>query len=166
MSVLTDNDIKNTYIKHVAFTKFSDDYLEHFGILGMKWGKKNGPPYPLSKSISTGRRLKKNKRRLKKENKRRIKNISKKNNNVKKERLIDVKRRSIMSDDELKKKIQRLKMENELKQLTKTRYKNKVSGILRNIGKFSNDVGKEITKDIIKTEIMDAYKLKKKKRNK
>ena len=21
------------------------DYLEHHGILGQKWGKKNGPPY-------------------------------------------------------------------------------------------------------------------------
>lgn len=27
-----------------------DDYLEHHGILGQKWGKLNGPPYPLSKS--------------------------------------------------------------------------------------------------------------------
>lgn len=27
--------------------RYSDNYLEHHGILGQKWGKKNGPPYPL-----------------------------------------------------------------------------------------------------------------------
>lgn len=26
------------------------DYVEHHGILGMHWGRKNGPPYPLSQS--------------------------------------------------------------------------------------------------------------------
>ena len=25
-------------------------YLKHHGILGQKWGKKNGPPYPLGAS--------------------------------------------------------------------------------------------------------------------
>lgn len=28
----------------------SDEYLKHHGIFGMKWGKKNGPPYPLGAS--------------------------------------------------------------------------------------------------------------------
>lgn len=27
---------------------FESNYLAHHGILGMKWGRKNGPPYPLS----------------------------------------------------------------------------------------------------------------------
>lgn len=32
--------------------------LQHSGVKNMKWGVKHGPPYPLSKSISTGKSLK------------------------------------------------------------------------------------------------------------
>lgn len=34
--------------------------LTHSGVKGQKWGVKNGPPYPLSRDISTGSRLKTN----------------------------------------------------------------------------------------------------------
>lgn len=36
-----------------------EETIEHFGILGMHWGQRNGPPYPLGSDKSTGRRLKK-----------------------------------------------------------------------------------------------------------
>lgn len=32
--------------------------LAHHGIIGQKWGKRNGPPYPLSNEVSTGHRIK------------------------------------------------------------------------------------------------------------
>lgn len=27
---------------------YKPDYIEHHGIIGMRWGRKNGPPYPLT----------------------------------------------------------------------------------------------------------------------
>lgn len=29
------------------FLKVGEDYLAHHGVLGMKWGEQNGPPYPI-----------------------------------------------------------------------------------------------------------------------
>ena len=37
---------------------YSEFELYHHGVIGQKWGKKNGPPYPLSSDVSTGKRLK------------------------------------------------------------------------------------------------------------
>lgn len=34
------------------------DELSHHGIKGQQWGVRNGPPYPLDSSVSTGKRLK------------------------------------------------------------------------------------------------------------
>ena len=36
----------------------TDEYLAHHGVLGQRKGVRNGPPYPLDRSISTGSRLK------------------------------------------------------------------------------------------------------------
>lgn len=59
-----------------------DDVLAHHGILGQRWGQRNGPPYPLDSKVSTGKRLKKEgsisrkrKKALKKARKTRAKNL-------------------------------------------------------------------------------------------
>jgi len=33
--------------------EYNDNYLAHHGILGQKWGKRNGPPYPLKSGAHT-----------------------------------------------------------------------------------------------------------------
>ena len=69
------------------------DYKElyHHGILGMKWGKRNGPPYPLNESAKSAAEKKQQKK-------------SDMDN---------------MSDDELKKRVQRLNLEKSYKNLSK-----------------------------------------------
>lgn len=37
---------------------YYNDYIAHHGIIGQSWGHRNGPPYPLDSSKSTGSRLK------------------------------------------------------------------------------------------------------------
>lgn len=43
--------------------------LYHHGILGQRWGHRNGPPYPLGSSVSTGKSLRKKTREEKKASK-------------------------------------------------------------------------------------------------
>lgn len=64
---------------------YEEDYLFHHGIKGQKWGKQNGPPYPLSKE---------------------------KHNKVVKKSKKEKDRIKEMSDDELQNAIERLSLEN------------------------------------------------------
>ena len=49
--------MEQTIYSQNDFRNYSELY--HHGVLGQKWGKHNGPPYPLDSSVSTGHRLKK-----------------------------------------------------------------------------------------------------------
>ena len=60
--------------------ELSEETLEHHGILGMHWGRRNGPPYPLDSDKSTGKRLKQGfgaRRKAKKLQKKRVKSLKK-----------------------------------------------------------------------------------------
>lgn len=106
---------------------FSDSYLEHHGILGMKWGVrrfegKNGKLTPAGKKRYSS---KKSKRRTPSQ--------------VKEDAMRrDVKNRHTLSDKDLDAKINRLRKENELTRLTNENLNSgraEVSGILRSSGK-------------------------------
>lgn len=66
-------------------------YLQHEGVKGMRWGIQNGPPYPLSDS--TRRRM------------------------VRAQRRRDYANRELMSDEELRNRINRLQMERQYREL-------------------------------------------------
>lgn len=73
--------------------------LKHHGIKGQKWGERNGPPYPLDSNKSG-------------------KTSGSKNSEAKQKRKEIFKNRRSMSDQELRKEIERIRLEKELKSLT------------------------------------------------
>ena len=102
----------------------ANNELYHFGILGQKWGKRNGPPYPLSVSNHSSAEkkhldkyaLKTASSEISKATKAGVdtyagirKTISQKDNYEK---------AKSMSDEELAKEIKRLRMEQEFANLT------------------------------------------------
>lgn len=94
-------------------------FLAHHGIMGQKWGKKNGPPYPLDSSQKSVAEKKRGKSDAQKESER-AKKIASKN-------------RGTLTDEEISEKIRRLEAEIRLKDLTEKDVSN----------------GKKIVKDIL-----------------
>lgn len=79
--VLQSEPILRLYEHEEIKPPLDDSILEHHGILGMHWGKRNGPPYPLGSDVSTGKRLKGDgliaRHKKKKTKKKRVKSLKK-----------------------------------------------------------------------------------------
>lgn len=101
--------------------ELSEETLEHHGILGMRWGHRNGPPYPLSSDVSTGKKLKSgkspSKHKARKIQKKRVKTLKKAR----------------------KAKAEKQKLEQEQKKTKEEIIKTKdISAMLKDVDSFSN----------------------------
>lgn len=108
--------------------------LQHHGILGQKWGKRNGPPYPLSGSKKSSHKKSHDESDEKKpENKKENKSARK------------------MSDQELKEKISRLELEKKYKTLLRD-VSGRSSGkdfVMRVLEKSGENIAVQFTTDIM-----------------
>ena len=93
----------------------TNEYLKHFGILGMKWGIRRYQPYPKGEGHKGKFVGKKNNIERKKTNKSKKKEAKEKKKELKKNPVSPAKS---MSDDELRQALNRLNMEKQYDQLT------------------------------------------------
>jgi len=116
----------------------SQPYFEHHGRLGMKWGKRNGPPYPLDYSKLSAEEREKDKARVREEGD--IESVSYKKN------------RSYFSDQEINEVINRYQLNQRINQLAADSAKmkagkSKTQELVDNMQKVA-DVGNKLSNAI------------------
>lgn len=105
----------------------NDTYLAHHGILGQKWGKKNGPPYPLDFSkLSAEERKQAKEESISKGD---VKTANAHNN------------RSYYSTQELNELLNRFDLETRLQQKVSSLDRDKIASGLKRIDSLANSIG-------------------------
>lgn len=118
-----------------------EDYLLHYGIQGMKWGVRNAETR--AKYASQKRA---GKRRAKKEAKAARKAETQKIKSIAKERRAANRRRSLLSNEELDRRIKRLEKEKRLRELTSS----EVNAGRTEVKKLLRDMAVSETKAVVK----------------
>jgi len=146
----------------IAYVISHPEYLQHWGILGMKWGKRNGPPYPLEDGAHSAAEQRANPsiaRRAAKAVGRVVKATAKAvTRGEGRTRWSKSPRR--LSDADLAQRIQRLKQEEEYRKLIGAKTRAQItearlqrgrafsSSFLTELGKRTGHVGEQTYKDL------------------
>lgn len=173
ISKFLDKDLDMTYF--TGGNMYEDhenlNYLAHHGILGMKWGKQNGPPYPLSdaKHDRVVKRAENKRIRQEKRADRRRKNILKDPKKIVKyqdefskdeiETALDKmstvdKVKSRIPESKLKQKIKKIKLSEKKKRLASTPDK-----LEKNLHKLSDEEAREALQYLKNTEELFNVKI-------
>lgn len=99
-------------ITTIISTGSPEEILKHYGIDGQKWGVRNGPPYPLSRKKT--REMKKEEKITSKGKQTKAEALSKRD----KAKLL-LQKSDDMSTEELRKALERIKLEEEIKNFSK-----------------------------------------------
>lgn len=133
---------------------YESDYLAHHGIQGMKWGKRNGPPYPLDASAKSAAEKKAAKiAGAAKDGYKRTKNTLKSNSGSRKSKALkEAREKDIdeMTTQELRETNARLREEKSYQELTR--------GQIAEGKRWINDMGKTIATAVITGVMIESGK--------